>query len=230
MKTRLWVWLVALCIAGSAAMSTLAQEPKKPETPGAKKPPETPAPGKEATKPTEGGGMDAMMAEMMKYATPDEHHARLKPLAGNWDVAGTFIMDPMDPNAPLEQTKSTCKREWVLNGRYLLQRVEGQPMMGSPEPFAGVGMIGYDRYKAKYVFSWTDTMGTGMMYALGDSDPAGKTFSYTWEDDCPGMGRMKLRHVIKIVDDNKHEMEFYNTGPDGKESKTGTLVFTRKSS
>jgi Protein of unknown function (DUF1579) len=39
---------------------------------------------------------------------------------------------------------------------------------------------------------------------------------------------VKARDVIKIVDKDNHEMEFYTTPPGGKEMRSGTIKYTRK--
>jgi hypothetical protein len=54
--------------------------------------------------------------------------------------------------------------------------------------FKGMGMDGYDNVKQKFVSSWGDNMGTGIILLEGDYDPATKTFTYTTEEEMvPGM-------------------------------------------
>ena len=171
-----------------------------------------------------GDGQDAMAAMMQnlaKYGTPDEHHAMLKPLAGTFATEGTF---QMAPGAPPIVTSGTHSREWVLDGRFLLE--ESKAVMNG-SPFGGLGMIGYDRFKNRFVFLWTDSMTTSVSLSYGEGD--GKTFTYHAEYDDPFTGTtLKHRNVLKVIDEDHHTLEFFSIMPDKTEFRVGRMSFTRK--
>ena len=62
--------------------------------------------------------------------------------------------------------------------------------------FKGMGIEGYDNVKKKFVGSWIDNMGTGIMMSEGTYDPATKTFTYTTDEEMmPGM-KTKIRELV----------------------------------
>jgi uncharacterized protein DUF1579 len=87
---------------------------------------------------------------------------------------------------------------------------------------------GYDNAKKKFVASWIDNMGTGIMNSEGTYDPATKTLTYYAEyEPMPGM-KTKMRQLVKFTDKDHHTMEFLEDRG-GKEVKTMEIVYTRKS-
>lgn len=93
-------------------------------------------------------------------------------------------------------------------------------------PFTGASLEGYDNAKKKFISTWADSMGTGIMMSEGTYDPATKTFTYTAEMQMlPGMTR-KVREVVKVIDKDHHTFEFYEDRG-GKEVKTMEIAYTR---
>jgi hypothetical protein len=87
---------------------------------------------------------------------------------------------------------------------------------------------GYDNVKKKFVSSWIDNMGTGIIFSEGTYDAATKTFTYHAEEEMmPGM-KTKVREVIKITDNDHHLFEWYEDRG-GTEVKTMEIHYTRKS-
>lgn len=94
--------------------------------------------------------------------------------------------------------------------------------------FKGMAVEGYDNAKKKFVSSWIDNMGTGIMNSEGTYDPAEKTLTYLAEyETMPGM-KTKMRQVIKITDKDHRRMEFFEDR-EGKEVKTMEITYERKS-
>jgi hypothetical protein len=90
-----------------------------------------------------------------------------------------------------------------------------------------MGMDGYDNVKKKFVNTWGDNMGTGIMMAEGDYDPATKSLTYTSEMEMmPGM-KTKVRSVVKLTDKDHHAFEWYEDRG-GQEVKTMEINYTRK--
>ncbi len=166
----------------------------------------------------------AELEAYLKYASPGPEHKRLEPLNGSWTFTAKMWMDPAQKE-PTE-SKGTADRKWVLGGRFLQEEIKGE-FMG--QPFQGFGLTGYDNGQKKYIGTWGDTMATGLSNSSGTSDEAGKVFTFTREDFDPVSKKtIKGRDLVRILGDDKHTMEMYKTGPDGKEMKVLELVFTRK--
>ncbi len=221
----------------------LAQD-KKPEEkkPAEKKPADQPPSDKkpDAGKPAGGekaggdkgaggqeGGMDpAMMEAIMKSATPGQHHDHLKQMVGEWNIEGKFRMDP---NQPWEESKSTGKVEMILGGRFLRQHVLGEPSPSMPVPFEGLGCIGFDNDKQKYVSTWMDTYGTMIMTGEGTCDGSGKTITLTSKFFDPMTKKDTwAKWIYKIEGADKYVLQ--GVGPDetGKEFVSMELTFSRK--
>ncbi len=142
---------------------------------------------------------------------------------GTWT---TKVKTWMDPTKPPEETEGTMKSKMILGGRFLEERYEGT-MMG--KPFSGIGYTGYDNYKKKYVATWMDNGGTGIMTMAGSFDAAGKVMtSWGSMDDLIAKKTVKVKSVTTFVDDDTHRFEMWNTGPGGKLVKMMEMVTTRK--
>jgi hypothetical protein len=167
----------------------------------------------------------AMMEMMMKLASPGPEHKKLDVLAGDWTYTAKFWMAP---GAPPMEMAGTTKYTWLMGGRYLQDEVSGPAQAGMPA-FQGLGITGYDNITKKYVASWIDSMGTGITPMTGEMDAAGKVLTMHYEEFDPMTGKMaKARQVLRIVDANHHDLEFYKVMADGKDTKAGEIKATRK--
>lgn len=188
---------------------------------------------KEMREPTQDEQM-AMMQEWMKLMEPSEGHKRLEPLVGEWESVNKMWWG--GPNAPAMETKGTCKREWVLGGRFVMETIKSELMMpdlatGAMKsmPFEGMGIFGYDNYRNVYTGSWTDSMGTQMLTYQGACDRSGKVFTHYGEMDEPMLkiiGRM-VKYVTRIIDNDKHVFEMYDLHV-GDDYKVMEITYTRK--
>lgn len=165
------------------------------------------------------------MEAYAKAAEPGPEHKALEPLVGNWTYSVKFWPAPGQP--PLE-SKGTCERKWIMGGRFIEERVQGDAM-GGPQAFAGLGLIGYDKPQKKYTTAWVDSMTTSITSSFGTADAAGKTFTFNTETIHPVKGtKVKGKDVIRILGNDQHEMEMFKEGPDGKEWKSMELKLARK--
>jgi hypothetical protein len=166
----------------------------------------------------------AMMEKMTKAATPGPQHEMLKKMAGEWNAKVTSQMDPSQP-AQVEQSTSTFTM--LMDGRYCQEVTSGQ-MMG--QPFSGMGLTGYDNVLGKYVSTWVDNFGTGLMTSVGTPDASGKVITWIGTMSDPVTGKpTKERMVTTIKDDDHHTFEMYGTPPGGKkEMKMMTIEYSRK--
>lgn len=170
--------------------------------------------------------MDAMMRQRAKHAQPGEHHARLQPLVGRWNLT---VRSMMAPGQPAQESTGTAEYKWILGGRYVLEEVRGSPGAEGETPFEGMGIMGYDNLKQKYVVVWVDNMMTAIFTSEGTCDASGKVITLIGEDTDPITRKTtKIRSVLRIVDENKWVSETYCQGPDGKEFKAVELTYARK--
>jgi len=165
-----------------------------------------------------------MMEKMAKAATPGAPHAMLARMAGEWTCS---VQYQMDPSQPAQQSQSAATITSVMDGRYI-QEVDSGQMMGTP--FSGMGLYGYDNVVGKYVSSWIDNMGTGIMTSVGTPDASGKVITWIGTMNDPVSGKPEQsRMVMTVVDDNHHTLEMYGVPPGAKqEMKTMTINYVRK--
>ena len=163
------------------------------------------------------------MQKMAELAVPGPEHKRLDPLVGKFGATTWF---KMAADGPEQTSTGTTTNEWILDGRFLQQRMEGS-FQGTP--FHGIGITGFNNATKRYEGFWIDSMGTMMMpLATGTANSTGKviTFSRTMLD--PIMNQMiTTREVLTIVDDNRHTFEWYQPGPDGKEFRMMHAEYVR---
>ena len=154
---------------------------------------------------------------------PGKEHEWLKALEGTWDVHCKFWMSP--DQAPMEM-KGVETARLGLGGFWLTAEFKGE-LAGAV--FEGRSTLGYSPYKKKYVGSWVDSMMPHLFVSEGELDAAGKVLTLTADTIDPATGKpAKERWVTEIKDKDSHVFAFYGHGPDGKERKTGEIVYTRK--
>jgi hypothetical protein len=240
MKTSLIA--TAFLAATSLAISSFAQPTTTSPAPGGKATnsgtvpvPANPAGGAGASAPAgqpSAADMEKMMQQMMELSKLNENHKLLASLDGTWNCNVKMWMDGDTSKKP-DVSKSTAVRKSIMDGRYVIMDVTGKMEMPGPDgkkkeiTFKGQGTEGYDNVKKKFVGTWMDNMGTGIMMSEGDYDPATKTFTYTGEMEImPGM-KQKIREVVKITDKDHMDFEYYEDRG-GKEVKTMEINYTKK--
>ncbi len=201
--TRSWTpKLLALAAAVAAAAVAQAEEAKK----AGGKPPDP----------------KAMEEAMAAAATPGEPHKKLEPLVGTFEA---HVKTWMDPSKPAEESTGTSENRWVLGNRFVESHFEGT-FMG--KPFSGMGWTGYDNVAKKYVGTWIDSMGTGIMMSTGKAERSGAlAMSGTVLDPMTGKPQT-FREKTTVADADHHTMEMWGPGPDGKSYKMMEIHYQRK--
>jgi hypothetical protein len=174
---------------------------------------------------TQSGTMDmqSVMNVYKRLGTPGPEHELLASMAGTWNAAIKSWTEPDKP--PMENT-GTSEHKMILGGRFLQQEFKGE-MMGSP--FTGMGITGYDNHTSKYVSTWIDSMGTGILFFEGTGGENGhRTITQESRYDDPFKGPMTWRSVTRVVDENTHLFEMYSIDKSGKEEKMMEITYTRK--
>jgi hypothetical protein len=171
-----------------------------------------------------GMGDPAMHEAMMKAMSPGEPHKHLAKMAGDWTFTNKMWMAPGQP--PMESS-GTMHAETILGGRYVSAVWKGD-MMGMP--FEGHGTEGYDNLAKKYVSTWVDNMGTGILYSTGTCEADNRKCESKGSMIDPMTGKDSyMRSVINWTDDNNFVMQMY--GPDsstGKEFQWMEMTVKRK--
>ena len=211
MQIRTKVAVLSLSLALGLSGGSLAAQDKPGQKPG-----ENPAGAM--------GMTPEQMENMVKAATPGEPHKHLAKMAGQWTFTNKMWMDPSQP--PAEST-GTMQAETILDGRYVQSVWKGN-FMG--QPFEGHGTDGWDNLAKKYVSSWVDNMGTGILYSTGTCEQGFKVCTSSGDMIDPMTGQpSSMRSVITWSDDNNFKNELYGKDPSsGKEVKMMEMVVTRK--
>ncbi len=199
-------------LAATAGVSALALQDDRKPIPGVQ------------TKPA---SADVIAEKWRELGTPGAAHEVLDGRAGKWNVE-VKMFEPgttASSSTPAQTTTGKSEAKWVLDGRFVQENVTGEWMGQS---FQGLGMIGYDNLKQKYVSSWCDNLSTTLMTAEGTYDAATKTFTFTGECPDPMSGKFsRFRSVEKQVDPNRWSMQTFKVGPDGREYLAGEFQYTR---
>jgi len=163
-----------------------------------------------------------MMAKWAAFATPGPEHKVLDACVGKWT---THVKWWMDPAGPAVESDGTGEAKWIMGGRYLQEEHKGT-MMG--QPFEGMGLTGFDNIKKKYVGTWIDNGGTGIMTSEGTYDAAKKTITCACESPDLTMTKyVPTRMVSTMVDPNTHKLEMFMPDKSGKEFRCMEITYTR---
>jgi hypothetical protein len=172
-------------------------------------------------------GADAMSQEEMHKAyeaaaKPGAEHAMLATSAGRWNCT---VKAWMDPQAEPQVSEGTEESEMVFGGRYLKSHFKGS-MMG--QPYEGMGTLGYDNVKKKYVGNWHDTMSTGILSFEGDYNQQAKEMVCrgAYADAATGKDQ-PCRLVTRFVSDDQHVFEMWGPDPTGSEVKWMEITYNR---
>jgi hypothetical protein len=161
----------------------------------------------------------------MAAATPGKQHKHLVDGAGVWDGKTTMYMPGSEPTT--SECVSTATP--MMGGRFVKVEIKGDmPGMG---PFEGFGIYGFDNVSQKYVHTWIDNMGTGMMNGTGELSADGKTMTWQCTYNCPMAKKaVNMREVETVTGPNTKRFEMYGPDPKtGEETKMMSINFTKKS-
>jgi Protein of unknown function (DUF1579) len=164
-----------------------------------------------------------LWAAYMRLATPTENHRALEPMIGRFRAT---TKSWMEPDSEPEEMHGTMENRWILGGRFVQGKLESQ-MNGMP--FEGVLTLGFDNGKHRYVATWIDNMGTGMMPVMeGTADPSGRVITFTGTVDDPvQMKPLHVRETWTIKSRDEHDFEMWVKEGDGAEFKSLEIVYTR---
>lgn len=166
-----------------------------------------------------------MMKNWQSYMTPSDAHKMMKGYEGKWKQD---ILMWHAPGTEPEKSKSESEIKMIMGDRYMVESHKGT-MMGMP--FEGLNTLAYDNAKKKYISTWIDNVGTGLMVMEGDWDAKSNSITFKGEMVDPAAGdgsTMKMKQVWTAVDKNNHTFMMYGILPDGTEWKIMEIRSTRK--
>jgi hypothetical protein len=168
--------------------------------------------------------MEEMMARMAEAAKPGPRHEALGAYVGNWDVEIAMVM----PGSPGQKSKATAAYGWVIDGRWLSVRIDGQ-LMG--QTFESFSIMGYDNYAKNHVVVTVSSMDTAMTMARGlVVDPTHKVRSLygTIDEYTTGEIHKPVKVLFRDVSADRHIMEIWDLGIGDAGAKVLEYTFTRR--
>jgi hypothetical protein len=202
-------------LAAAAVLTTLlAAEPAKDAKPAAGEAPKLPP-----------GWTMADLQACIVAGTPGKNHEFLAKGVGEWKAKSTIWMAP-GADAITSEGASTMSP--MMGGRFYKVEMTGEmPGMG---PYNGFGIHGYDNVAGKFVSTWIDNHGTGMMTGTGELSKDGKTLTWDYQFSCPLTKKAsKMREVETITGPNTKTLEAWGADPkSGKEYQMMSIELTKK--
>ncbi len=162
--------------------------------------------------------------QMPPKAEPQQEHAWLQQLVGEWTFEGEATMAP---GQPPHRFKGTT-RVRPLGGLWIM--MEGHGQMPDGTPVTTMLTLGYDSQRKRFVGTWVDSLMTHMWVYDGALDAAGKVL--TLDTEGPGMAgdgkTAKFREIIEVHNDEHHVLSSQTLGEDGAWHRFMTARYRRK--
>lgn len=165
-----------------------------------------------------------MMEACTAFATTGPMHELLAKEGGNWTDDVSIWMAP---NTPPSKMAATSSVSMILGGHY--QQVKYSGSMEGMQ-FEGLSTTAYDNARKKFINTWMDNFGTGMIYLEGDYDKATKTIHYKGTQTDPVTAKqVSIRQDLTINGDGTETMTMYGPpmGTNGAEFKMMEVVSKR---
>jgi hypothetical protein len=164
---------------------------------------------------------DQMMALMKKWSATDEHHKELAWYLGTWDTEMRMT------GAPAAE-KGTSEFKWIVDGRWIAEDFNGT-LMGAP--YHGYGVMGFDRFKKKWVSTWVSSADTAMLRFEGVVvDPTGKV-KVLWcnlDEYLTGERDRPAKGVYRKIDENTFLYELWDMAMGLEGGKVLEITYKRR--
>ena len=160
--------------------------------------------------------------EMLARMNPGPMHQKLQPLAGEWQIAGKWRMTPEED---WQEFTATMTRKWIMDGRFLQEDVKSE-FMG--QPFAGMGLIGYDNVREEYTSAWVENMSTGIMVSTGSIGKDGVlSFEGEYSNSMTGEKNCWAKSTTRMETPTKHIYSGFAKDASGKEFQNMEMIATK---
>lgn len=152
------------------------------------------------------------MEDMEMYRVsglPGAMHQKLAEGVGQWTTTNTMWMGPDLPPTVAQGTAST---RMSMDGRFSITDV--QCPMGEMGTMTGTSIIGYDNIQQKFVGTWIDNMGSGMMQGVGTPSMGGNQIDWVYTYSCPiTKSQRTMREIHTHPDKDTLIIESFATDP-----------------
>lgn len=165
-----------------------------------------------------------LMTKMLQAGTPGDVHEDMAGLVGSWDVEYQWYTGP---DAEPVQATGTATYRSIMGGRYLIEEFHSQ-FFG--QPFEGMLLMGYDNMRQQFQTVWIDSMSTGMGLQQGRLGTDGTTHLQGEHYDYKTPTGRPMRSELSAFGENVHEMEMFDTAPDGTEYVSMSFRYKRAGS
>ncbi len=156
------------------------------------------------------------------YITPSKTHLFLKKMEGKWSHQSKIWVD--SKANPID-AKGQCIRKMLLGDRYLQTTFK---TFINKTPLEGIVTVGFDNASKKYVSTWIDNLGTGMMYLEGEYDSTDKRIEYEGSIADPISGKdRKIKQYVYYKDVDHQYIEMYEQPEGEDEFKSMEITMVR---
>jgi hypothetical protein len=152
------------------------------------------------------------------------HHAMLNKLAGHWTVQVRMYPEP--GGEPID-SRGAVRNEVILGGRALKSEFKGD-FMG--QPFAGMGLEGYDLDKGQHFGIWMDSTTTGASFESGgECNHEGQDVVTIYgEAKHPQTGEpLKKKTILTLRSTVRYTYEEWHTPQDGEETLAMQVIYSK---
>lgn len=156
--------------------------------------------------------------------TPGAEHKLLKPFEGTFRAKVSLWMGPGDPVIH----HGVMVSAFQVGGLFLHQDYVGDAAPGPWPAFLGKGYWGFNSTTKLYEGFWIDNASTMMQLETGTVDTCGKVWTMQSTFVHPHIGQqVTKKSIIRLIDNDHHEMTTFIIGPDGKETRTMQIDYVR---
>jgi hypothetical protein len=178
------------------------------------------------------GASTPAMPLFVQRGLPGPFHEVLKSLEGEWSVDKQIYIASGSRDKPAVSSNMVSRRQWVGNGKHLLDITEGS--MGA-SPYYRLGVLGFSNMDHRYEWSTFDGLNANrMIYRSALLASPSRTITLTGTFTDQGLigeetaGKtIAMRTVIQIENDDRHIIELYFTPPGRPEMLIDRSIYTR---
>lgn len=135
-----------------------------------------------------------------KYASANENHAALYPLAGNWKVS-FYVYD--EAGNIIRAPEGLAFNRTILGGRFALLHYK-------LDAYQGVGIMGYDNIKQKYTTLYINNFGTGIHYSEGSAKNKNKFLLFGSSIDYSTGKPVQVTYDTTVLSPTKYTFQQYD--------------------
>jgi len=155
---------------------------------------------------------------------PGPDHERLNALIGEWT---TTIKQWTGPESEAVELTGTMTSRWILDGRFVEERVENGTSQGGR--YESLGYLGYNRQTELYERFWMTNSSTGVFTERGRYDPDENVIRMEGSEMAAGSLVVILTaSELKIESPSRHVLTAYATSVEGVRWKQLEIVYTKK--